>query len=84
MPDLSGLEAARKMREASPGTEILVFSMHYSDQLIRDTVEAGVHGYIMKSDSERDLVRAVEALANHKPFFASDRGDGEQGKRQCL
>ena len=45
--------------------------MHYSDQLIRDTVEAGAHGYVMKSDSERDLVRAVETLANHKPFFTS-------------
>ncbi len=43
--------------------------MHYSDQLIRDILEAGVRGYIVKSDSDRDLVIAVETLANHKPFF---------------
>jgi DNA-binding NarL/FixJ family response regulator len=69
MPDLNGLETARKIRKASPRTEILVLSVHYSDQLIRETVETGVRGYIVKSDSDRDLVRAVEALANHKPFF---------------
>ena len=43
--------------------------MHYSDQLIRDILDAGVRGYVVKSDSDRDLVLAVEALANHKPFF---------------
>ena len=43
--------------------------MHYSDQLIREILEAGIRGYIVKSDSDRDLVIAVEALANHKPFF---------------
>jgi DNA-binding NarL/FixJ family response regulator len=50
-------------------TEILILSMHHSDQLIREIVDAGVRGYIVKSDSERDLSIAVEALANHKPFF---------------
>jgi DNA-binding NarL/FixJ family response regulator len=69
MPDLNGLGAARKIRKASPRTEILVLSVHYSDQLIREAVETGARGYIVKSDSDRDLVRAVEALANHKPFF---------------
>jgi DNA-binding NarL/FixJ family response regulator len=69
MPDLNGLEAARRIRKGSPATEILILSMHYSDQLIRDILEAGVRGYIVKSDSDRDLVIAVETLANHKPFF---------------
>ena len=69
MPELNGLEAAKQIRQASSKTEILVLSMHYSDQLIRDMVDAGVRGYIIKSDSDRDLVVAVKALANHKPFF---------------
>ncbi len=69
MPDLNGVEAARRIRKASPNVEVLVLSMHYSDQLIRDIVEAGVRGYIVKSDSDRDLIIAVETLANHKPFF---------------
>lgn len=71
MPGLDGLAATRKIRGASPRTEILILSMHYSDQLIRDTIEAGAHGYVIKSDSERDLVRAVDALANHRPFFTA-------------
>src|SRR6202008_2503073 len=69
MPDLNGVDAARRIRKESPNTEILILSVHYSDQLIRDILEAGVRGYIVKSDSDRDLVIAVEALSNHKPFL---------------
>jgi DNA-binding NarL/FixJ family response regulator len=71
MPDLNGVDAARKIKKISPHTEILILSVHYSDQLIRDVVDAGARGYIIKSDSDRELVVAVEALANHKPFFTS-------------
>jgi DNA-binding NarL/FixJ family response regulator len=69
MPDLNGVEAARRILKASAGTEILILSMHYSDQLIREIVDAGVRGYLVKSDSDRDLLIAVETLAKHKPFF---------------
>ncbi|MGA8144174.1 MAG: response regulator transcription factor [Candidatus Acidiferrales bacterium] len=69
MPDLNGVDAARRIRKESPNTEILILSVHYSDQLIRDILEAGVRGYIVKSDSDRDLLIAVETLANHKPFL---------------
>ncbi|MGA7622988.1 MAG: response regulator transcription factor [Candidatus Acidiferrales bacterium] len=69
MPDLNGVEAARRIRKASPSTEVLILSVHYSDQLIREILEAGVRGYIVKSDSDRDLIIAVETLASHKPFF---------------
>jgi DNA-binding NarL/FixJ family response regulator len=69
MPDLNGVEAARRIRKASPNCEVLILSAHYSDQLIREIVEAGARGYIVKSDSDRDLVIAVETLAKHKPFF---------------
>ena len=69
MPEMNGLDAAKQIRQNSSATEILVLSMHYSDQLIRDIVDAGVRGYIIKSDSDRDLLVAVKALASHKPFF---------------
>jgi DNA-binding NarL/FixJ family response regulator len=45
--------------------------VHYSDQLIHEIVDAGVRGYIVKTDSDRELVTAVETLAKHKPFFTS-------------
>ena len=69
MPDLNGVEAARRIRKASMNTEILILSMHYSNQLIREIVDTGVRGYIVKSDSDRDLIIAVETLAKHKPYF---------------
>jgi DNA-binding NarL/FixJ family response regulator len=71
MPDLNGLEVARRIRAASANTEILILSVHQSDQLVREIVKAGANGFIVKSDSDRDLVTAVESLANHKPFFNS-------------
>ena len=71
MPELNGLEAARRIKKVSPNTEILILSVHYSDQLIKEILDVGVRGFIVKSDSDRDLVVAVETLANHKPFFTS-------------
>jgi len=71
MPELNGIEAARGIRKASPNTEILILSLHYSDQLIRDILDAGVRGYIMKSDPDQDLLNALEKLGNHRPFFTS-------------
>lgn len=69
MPELNGLEAARRIRRVSPNSEILILSVHYSDQLIKEILDLGVRGFIVKSDSDRDLMVAVETLANHKPFF---------------
>jgi DNA-binding NarL/FixJ family response regulator len=71
MPDLNGVDAAKRIKKVSPDTEVLIFSAHYSDQLIREILEAGVRGYIVKSDSDRDLVIAVESLSKKKPFFTS-------------
>jgi DNA-binding NarL/FixJ family response regulator len=71
MPELNGLEAARRIRKLSPNSEILILSVHYSDQLIKDILDAGVRGFVVKSDSDRDLIIALETLANHKPFFTS-------------
>jgi DNA-binding NarL/FixJ family response regulator len=71
MPDLNGVDAAQRIGRVSRHTEILILSSHYSDQLIREILKAGVRGYVRKSDSDRDLVIAVQALANHQPFFNS-------------
>src|ERR1700719_4636424 len=72
MPNLNGLEATRKIRVVSPRTEVLILTMHCSDCLIREIVDTGARGYILKSDSSRDLTIAIETLANHKPFFTPD------------
>jgi DNA-binding NarL/FixJ family response regulator len=71
MPELNGLEATRHIRKEAPETEILVFTMHESEHLVRDVLEAGARGFVLKSDAARYLTTAVEALVQHKPFFTS-------------
>src|ERR1700675_2390286 len=71
MPELNGLEATRRIHKLFPKMEILILTLHFSDQLLRDIVEAGARAYIMKSDADRDLISAIEALANHRTFFTA-------------
>jgi DNA-binding NarL/FixJ family response regulator len=70
MPELNGLEATRRIRQAVPETEILVFTMHESEELVREVLAAGARGYLLKSDAANQLIPAVESLAKHRPFFA--------------
>ncbi len=72
MPEMNGLEAARAMKKVSPRTEVLIFTMHDTEQLVHEVLSAGARGYVLKSDASRHLINAVEALAEHKPFFTSD------------
>ena len=69
MPELNGIETARRIRKVSRGTEVLMLSAHYSDQLVREVIQSGARGYVVKSDSDRDLLVAIEALSKRKPFF---------------
>jgi DNA-binding NarL/FixJ family response regulator len=71
MPQLNGLDATRKIRKASWQTEILLLSVQYSDRLVQDSFEAGALGYLLKSDSGQHLVKAVETLALHRPFYTA-------------
>lgn len=69
MPELNGLEAARQIHKQLPKTQLVILTLHFSDQLVHDIVEAGARGYIMKSDADRDLVTAVEAVSRGRSFF---------------
>jgi DNA-binding NarL/FixJ family response regulator len=71
MPGLNGLEATRKIRKMLPKTEVVILSLHYSDQLVREVVDTGARAYVLKSDASRDLLSAVEAVANRRSFFTS-------------
>jgi DNA-binding NarL/FixJ family response regulator len=71
MPVLNGLEATRQIRRDLPRTEVLIFTMHETEQLIREVLSAGARGYVLKSDISRHLINAVEALSHHKPFFTA-------------
>jgi DNA-binding NarL/FixJ family response regulator len=69
MPELNGLDAIRQIRKDAPEIELLVFSMHDSEELIREVFAAGARGYVLKSDVALYLIEAVKSLARHKPFF---------------
>lgn len=69
MPVLNGVEATRRIREALPGTEVLVFTGAEGEQLARAVVDAGANGYVLKSDPADELVRAVAALARRSCYF---------------
>jgi DNA-binding NarL/FixJ family response regulator len=71
MPELNGIDASRQIRKASPRSETLILSVHHSEHLIREIFDAGARGYIVKSDSDRDLLAAVESLSQRKPFFTA-------------
>lgn len=71
MPELDGVEVVRQIREAVPETKVLVLTMHDSDQIVRRALEAGVGGYLLKSDLSESLPRAVKAIADGKSFLSA-------------
>lgn len=71
MPELNGLDAAPRIREVSPKSEILILTMHSSERFVREVLAAGARGYVVKSDAGRVLVEAVETLRQHRPYFSS-------------
>jgi DNA-binding NarL/FixJ family response regulator len=71
MPLLNGVEATLRIRAASPTTEVLILTMHESDDLVQQVIQAGARGYILKDDADRVLIAAVEAASQHKPYFST-------------
>jgi DNA-binding NarL/FixJ family response regulator len=71
MPDLNGLEATRQVLKSAPDTRVLILSMHESEELVREVLASGARGYLLKSDAGRDLLTAVSALAQKRPYFTS-------------
>ena len=71
MPGLNGAEAARQIVQRVPRAEVLILTMHGSEDLIRGALEAGARAYVLKSDASRDLISAVQALTEHKAFLSS-------------
>ena len=84
MPELNGLDATRRILRESPRTQVLVLTMHHSEELAHQVLQAGARGYVLKSDADRELVAAVDSLQQRRTFLtpnlaASDAGaDGTQ------
>jgi len=75
MPRMNGLEACRLIRRRSPNLEILFVTQHDSPQMMREALDAGARGYVVKSNAARDLLEAVEAVSQHRVFTALNGQD---------
>jgi len=71
MPGLNGLEATRQIIKDDPRAKVLILTLHDSDQVVREVLNAGARGFLLKSDAARDLVVAVEALRRDNTYFTS-------------
>ncbi len=63
MPELSGIEATRRILEKFPQAGILMLSMHAEETLVSQALQAGARGYVLKNAMELDLVSAVKSIA---------------------
>ena len=71
MPELNGLEATRQILKKQPQLKILIFTMHETEKIIVDVLEAGARGVVLKSDVGEDMVAAVESISKGRRFFTS-------------
>jgi DNA-binding NarL/FixJ family response regulator len=71
MPELDGVQATKEIVKHLPGTDVLVLSMHADDNYVRNALDAGAKGYLLKSAIDVDLVGAIRAVADGKRFMGS-------------
>ncbi len=71
MPGLNGLEATRQILKSRPRTKILIYTMHETERIILDALEAGARGVVLKSDVGENMTAAVQSIAAGKRFFTS-------------
>jgi DNA-binding NarL/FixJ family response regulator len=79
LPDVSGIEAARRIRAKWRDAVVLMLSMHSEDTLVRQALEAGARGYILKNAMELDLVNAIKRVAEGQLVL-----DPQLGKPEAL
>jgi DNA-binding NarL/FixJ family response regulator len=75
MPELNGLDAARQILRHNPDQVILVLTGVDSEHVIRECLQAGIRGWVFKSDAAEDLTAAVEAMQRQKTIFSSRVSD---------
>jgi DNA-binding NarL/FixJ family response regulator len=70
LPIVDGIDATRQIRKGAPGTEVMIFTLHDRENEIRDLLHAGARGYLLMSEADKQIVRAVETLARHHAYFS--------------
>jgi DNA-binding NarL/FixJ family response regulator len=70
MPNLRGLEAAREIKRLYPRVKILLLTMHKTKKFLQQALEAGVDGFLVKEDADRELLQTVQAIKSGGKFFS--------------
>ncbi len=70
MPTLNGIDAARQLGRACPKTKVILLTQHEEDQYIREALEAGVKGYVLKSQVASDLVHAIHQVSRGQVYLS--------------
>jgi DNA-binding NarL/FixJ family response regulator len=69
MPHLTGIQAAQELSRRRPDLRLLILSMHDSEQYLFEALRAGASGYVLKSDADQDIVKAVRATMRGDSFL---------------
>src|SRR6187200_961787 len=75
LPELNGLDLAHSLKKNHSRMEILLYTMHDREEVIMEVLRAGVRGFVLKSDAERHLIAALDALSIHRPYFSGAISD---------
>lgn len=70
MPGLNGLEATRVIHEAHPDIKILLLTLHQSVEILRSGFRAGAQGYLLKSEAEQELLRALNMVTGEQIYVS--------------
>lgn len=72
LPGMSGLHLVRAAHRIHPNLKVIVLSMHDESHLVKEILKAGVHGYVLKKDSRRELLQAMDEVMDGKVFLSQD------------
>jgi DNA-binding NarL/FixJ family response regulator len=70
MPNLNGIEATAQIVKKNPKAGVIILSMHSDEAYLVRALSAGARGYLLKDSAEADLIRAVQAVSQGRPFFS--------------
>jgi DNA-binding NarL/FixJ family response regulator len=70
LPGLSGFDAALEIKRTLPGVELIVLTSYYSKTMLYEVMKLGALGFVLKSDAERDLISAIEAVRRREPYIS--------------
>ena len=75
IPQLNGLDLSHALKREFPRIEILIYTMHDREEIVMDVLRAGVRGFVLKSDTEKHLIAALDALSIHRSYFSGAISD---------